>query len=236
MGCAGIAMNTHVCNTMLHVCAKARDATRAQALMMRMDAAGVPLDHVFFDIVCGLWKMKEASEAPSSIGSSTWTWWLRGQMEARGMSPSFTTYNAIIRKIWEESKMKEGSDACHCESEKQRRSLAHGGVRSAAADVREEEAPVVGPPRRHPSPSSFEEAAAAEHALGMSPLRSMRRGGRGACIGEAAAGEQASREEEVSVVGPPRRHPSPSSFGEAVAAGEQASREAAAHEQMEACV
>ncbi|KAM0842213.1 hypothetical protein ACQ4PT_058504 [Festuca glaucescens] len=47
MGCARIA----VCNAMLHVCAKARDATRAQPLMMRMDAAGVPLDRFSFGIV-----------------------------------------------------------------------------------------------------------------------------------------------------------------------------------------
>jgi hypothetical protein len=59
---------------------------------------------------------------------------------------------------------------------------------------------------------------------------------RGACAGEAAGSELASREEEASVVGPPGRHPSPSSFREAAAAGEQASREAAAHEQMEACL
>jgi hypothetical protein len=101
------------------------------------------------------------------------------------------------------SQFPKGSDARHGESEKQRLSLAQGGVRSAAFDVREE-VPVVGPPRRHPSRSSFKEAATVEHALGMPPPpRSMRRGGRrrrasvkgGGGVGRWAAAEASVAEQ-----------------------------------------
>jgi hypothetical protein len=48
-GCAVVAMNTHVCIAICCTCASI--PTRAQALVTRMDAAGVPLDRFVFGIV-----------------------------------------------------------------------------------------------------------------------------------------------------------------------------------------
>jgi pentatricopeptide repeat protein len=46
MARAEVAMNTHVCNAMLHLRLMVKDSGRAEALMTRMDAAGVPLDRL----------------------------------------------------------------------------------------------------------------------------------------------------------------------------------------------
>ncbi|KAK1661043.1 hypothetical protein QYE76_049202 [Lolium multiflorum] len=68
MGCAWVAMNTHVCNGMLHLCFNARDATLAQELMTRMDAAGVRLDRFSFNIVRDLHQEGNAARGDVRAG------------------------------------------------------------------------------------------------------------------------------------------------------------------------
>ena len=51
MAMAGLAINTHVYNAMLHMCLKAGHAARAEALVTRMDAAGLPLDRFSYNTV-----------------------------------------------------------------------------------------------------------------------------------------------------------------------------------------
>ncbi|KAK1661605.1 hypothetical protein QYE76_049764 [Lolium multiflorum] len=58
MARAGVAVDTHVCNDMLHVRLKVGDAARAKALMTRMDAAGMPLDGFSFNTVIMLYIRK----------------------------------------------------------------------------------------------------------------------------------------------------------------------------------
>jgi pentatricopeptide repeat protein len=58
MARAGVAVDTHVCNAMLHVRLKVGDAARAEALMTRMYTAGVPLDRFSFNTVITLYVRK----------------------------------------------------------------------------------------------------------------------------------------------------------------------------------
>ncbi|KAF0915357.1 hypothetical protein E2562_035848 [Oryza meyeriana var. granulata] len=58
MARAGVAMNTHVYNAMLHVCLKVGDAALAKSLMTKMDATSVPLDRFSFNTMIALYCRK----------------------------------------------------------------------------------------------------------------------------------------------------------------------------------